>query len=380
MQFKIVKMLMLGECLTRQGGIVSVEKLILQQAPPSIQIKHIATLINGSTARKIVGFKRAVVEFFWTLLLAEFDLIHIHVSQRGSVFRKAIITLIALIFRKPIILHTHGPEFHLFYSNLHPLLKQWISWVFCKCNSFIVLSESWKNYYIQNVGLKPEQVVVLPNPVKLPAQVPHRANAHPVSFVFLGRIGQRKGAFDLINAFATLPTEYQSRSRLIIAGDGDVKQAQSAIANLNLAARVTVLDWLSSEQRDALLEQADVFVLPSYNEGVPMSLLEAMSWGLPAIATPVGGIPELVTHTKNGLLVTPGNIQELSAAMLSLIDDENLRFSLGSNARESVKPLDVKNYLSNLVCIYYSVLGFPEQSYIKNTHDRGYVKLIKNKK
>ena len=359
---KQLKIIMLGDSLCKQGGIVTLEKLIFEQAPPNIQIEHIATAGGGSGIQKILLFGIGLCKLVLKLLSTEVDILHIHVAERASTFRKSIVTLIALICRKPVILHTHGPEFRLFYSKLPQFLKQWISWVFGKSDRFIVLSESWKNFYINDVNLKPEQVVVLPNPVKIPTQVPHRSNSPLVSFVFLGRIGQRKGSFDLIEAYANLPTEDKSRSQLILAGDGDVTSAQSLIANLNLTNYITVLDWLDSEQRDALLAKADIFVLPSYNEGLPMSILEAMSWGLPIITTPVGGIPELVTHNKNGLLVNPGDIQQLSAAMQSLIDSENLRLSLGSNARKSVTHLDVKYYFDRLDEIYYTVLGLREQN------------------
>lgn len=365
MQSKTIKIIMLGDSLCKQGGIVTVQKLILEQAPPNIQIEHIATAGDGYGIQKILFFAIALSKLVLKLLSTEVDLLHIHVAERASTFRKSIVTLIALIWRKPVILHAHGPEFCLFYSKLPQFLKQWISWVFRRSDRFIVLSESWKNYYINDVNLEPEQVVVLPNPAKLPTQVPHRANSQDVSFVFLGRIGQRKGSFDLIKAYANLPTEYKDHSRLILAGDGDVTQAQNLITSLNLSNYITVSDWLDSQQRDALLAKADVFVLPSYNEGLPMSILEAMSWGLPVITTPVGGIPELVTHTKNGLLVNPGDIQQLSQAMKSLIENEKLRLSLGSSARITVTPYDVKNYLSSLVCVYYSALGCQQQTYLK---------------
>jgi len=357
-----MNIVMLGESLDRQGGIVSVEKLILQQAPSDIQINHIATLVNGSILRKLVGFGRAIWKFLWALLRTKADLVHIHLSERGSVWRKAILTLIALVFRKPVIVHAHGPEFPSFYFGLPQLVKQGVSWVFGKSSRFIVLSESWKNFYLHNLRLKKEQVVVLSNPVKLPPQLPHRVNANPVTFVFLGRIGQRKGTFDLIRAFATLSPKYKTRSSLILAGDGDVEQAHSLVESLNLIQYITVLEWLDSEQRDALLARADIFVLPSYNEALPMALLEAMSWGLPVITTPVGGIPELVTQAKNGLLVDPGDIKQLSEAIQSLIEDENLRLSMGSTARVSVTPLDVKNYFYSLMCIYRSVLGLEDST------------------
>lgn len=360
-----LKIIMLGESLQRQGGIVTVEKLILQQANPNLQITHIATLPNGSTARKVVVFGQAIGELLWRLLRREGDLVHIHVSERGSAFRKAILTLIAYMFRKPVIIHAHSADFHLFYSQLPQWIKQGLSWVFGRSECFIVLSESWKNFYINNLGLKTEQVVVLPNPVKLPSQVPHRIHRDKVSFVFLGRIGQRKGTFDLIRAFSLLPAEQKTKSELVVAGDGDVEQARRLVESLNLVEYITVLDWIDSAQRDALLAKADVFVLPSYNEGLPMALIEAMSWGLPVVTTPVGGIPELVTHTTNGLLVNPGNIQQLSEAMQSLLKDENMRLSLGRNARLSVIHLDVEKYLNSLLCIYCAMLDSRKQGYVK---------------
>lgn len=351
-----LKILMLGESLCKQGGIVSVEKLILSQAPSEVQIQHISTLEEGSRVHKIVVFGRALWELLWRLLRSEADLLHIHLSERGSTFRKATLTLIALVFRKPVVMHAHGSEFPAFFSKLPQWIKQGLIWIFCRCTLFIVLSESWKNFYIDSLGLEAGQVLVLPNPVKLPPQVPHRKGSSKVNFVFFGRIGQRKGVFDLIRAFATLPPEQKTNSGLTLAGDGDVEQARSLVESLDLINHVTVLDWLGPDQRDALLAKADVFVLPSYNEGLPMALLEAMAWGLPVITTPVGGIPELVTQAQNGLLVNPGDIQQLSEAIQSLIENETLRLSLGNAARVSVLSFDIKKYCCSLVSSYRSVL------------------------
>ncbi len=352
-----MKIIMLGESLERQGGIVSVEKLILQHAPLDIQISLIPTLPKGSSFSKVLVFGQAIGKLLWKLLTREADLIYIHVSERGSVFRQIITTLIALGFRKPVIMHAHASDFQGFYCELPEWIKQCIGRIFSKCARFIVLSESWKKYYIDNLGLKPERVVVLPNPVKLPSQVPQRPSSNELSLVFLGRIGQRKGAFDLIKAFASMPAEQKTRSRLTLAGDGEGEKARSLVKSLNLTNYITILDWVDQEQRDLLLEKADVFVLPSYNEGMPMALLEAMSWGLPVITTPVGGIPEIIAHTKNGLLVTPGDIQQLSQAMQSLIENEDLRLSLGSMARLSITPFDVNNYICSLIELYHSVVA-----------------------
>ena len=130
--------------------------------------------------------------------------------------------------------------------------------------------------------------------------------------------------------------------------------AKQLVRELGLEEKVTVLSWISPAERDQLLENADAFVLPSYNEGLPMSMLEAMAWGLPAIVTPVGGIPEVISDKQNGLLVQPGNQQQLVQAMQSLIEDERLRLALGTAGRNRVQSLDIKNYMSSLLKVYAS--------------------------
>ncbi|MBF2005406.1 MAG: glycosyltransferase family 4 protein [Chlorogloeopsis fritschii C42_A2020_084] len=347
-----IQVIMLGPSLSVNGGISSVEKLILQYAPPEIKIRHITTHEEGSIKRRILVFGKALIQLVWTLLTEDIDIFHIHLSQRGSAFRKAILSLLIWLFRKPVILHAHGSEFRLFYANLNPIIKKLLGWVLFRCSRLIVLSESWKSFYTTNLGLTAKQVIVLPNPVQLPAQIPSRLETHQVKFLFLGRIGQRKGAFDLIKAFAMLSAEQKSCSSLILAGDGDLEQASQLIKNLNLTNQITLPGWVNTEQRDALLAKANVFVLPSYNEGLPMALLEAMGWGLPVITTPVGGIPEVVNSSENGLLINPGDIRQLSEAMKSLIENRNLRLDLGNNARKSVASLDVKNYGFSLLNIF----------------------------
>lgn len=96
-------------------------------------------------------------------------------------------------------------------------------------------------------------------------------------------------------------------------------------------------------------------LLPSYNEGLPMAILEAMSWGLPVITTPVGGIPEVIENGKTGLLITPGHIQELTAAMQSLIENPSFRLSLGFAARKRVEPLSIEHYSDALFSLYHSI-------------------------
>ena len=357
---KRLQIIMLGAGLDVMGGIASVEKLILEQGIPEINLKHIATLEDGSIIKKILVFKQALVNLVWTLYKEKVHLIHIHFSSRGSSFRTLILIVISLLFRKPIVLHAHGSGFDIFYSNLPLWIQQIINYLFCRCSRFITLSDSWKKYYVTNLGLEEEKVLVLPNPVKLPSKIQYLKDLNTedpnnINFLFLGRIGQRKGSFDLIKAFAHIPPQQRDQASLTMAGDGNVEQARNLVKDLELVDQITILNWVNSEERDALLAKSDVFVLPSYHEGLPMAIIEAMSFGLSVITTPVGGIPELISHGNNGLLVDPGNIQELSFAMQSLIKNENMRNSLGCQAKERVASLDIQKYCLSLMSVYQDV-------------------------
>ncbi len=352
-----LNILMLGASLEQNGGIATVEKLMLNHAPNGVEFQHITTHDEGTVIHRIKVFIKAFTLLLWNLLSNKADIVHIHISDGGSLVRKAIITLIAFIFNKPVLMHAHGAEFHVTYSKLPKWAQLVLNKVFRCCDDFIVLSKTWEEYYINNLGLNAKKVLVLPNPTELPAQIPNRTNTSSIKLGFFGRVGSRKGTFDLIRAFATMPEALKNRSELIVAGDGDIEEARRLVESFNLTNRVEFLGWIDSQTRDKLLAQIDVFVLPSYNEGLPMALLEAMGWGLPAIVTPVGGIPELIISTENGLLVTPGDIQQLSGAMQELIENNSLRVSLGNAARLTVTPFDIKVYSSQLHEIYNSVLA-----------------------
>ncbi|HEY6125986.1 MAG TPA: glycosyltransferase, partial [Steroidobacteraceae bacterium] len=222
----------------------------------------------------------------------------------------------------------------------------------------IALSSQWRDFYVQECEVSPSQVVVLSNPVRVPARVPDRAGRAQVQFLHLGRLGKRKGGYDLMNAFAALPESLRSRARLVLAGDGDVEGMRKLAEPFG--DRVQVLSWIDSNERDRLLAESDVFVLPSYAEGVPMSLLEAMAAGLPCITTPVGGIPDVFTHGAEGMLVSPGDGAQLRTAMSTYIGDETARLAAGKRAYESARAFDVHTYARRLVDIYQRIAPVAE--------------------
>lgn len=352
---KPYQILLVGPSLAQKGGMASVQKLIVGSQLASIDIQHISTHDEGSVMHRLRVFA-ASVGVLTQRLIGGADLVHLHVAEKGSVFRKILLLLLTKAFGKPVIMHTHGCEFHTFHDGLPGWLRYWVDAALRQADCFIVLSESWKDYYLTHCGLDPDRVIVLPNPVEIPASIPDRAASSVTHFVFLGRIGQRKGAFDLLQAFANLPADCLPQAQLTLAGDGELDKASDLVKQLNLEDHVELPGWIDLEQRNRLLWDADVFILPSYNEGLPMAMLEAMAWGLPVISTPVGGIPEVIVSGENGYLADPGDIEALSAAMQSLVEDDALRLAMGHSARKRIAPLDLTLYCEQLTKIYRSVL------------------------
>jgi glycosyltransferase involved in cell wall biosynthesis len=259
---------------------------------------------------------------------------------------------------RPLILHAHGSEFDEFHRKLPAAVRRNVNRSLQRANVFITLSTQWRDFYVQECELSPSQVVVLANPVRVPNEVPAREGRKEVQFIGLGRLGERKGTYDLVNAFVGLPEALRNRARLVLAGDGDVEGVRKLAAPAG--DRIVVHSWIDSNERDRLLAQSDVFALPSRAEGVPMALLEAMANGLPSITTPVGGIPDVFRDGVDGTMVKPGDVDQIRAAMVHFITDDAARLVAGRLAREQARQYDVHVYARRLADIYQRIAPVAE--------------------
>ena len=138
----------------------------------------------------------------------------------------------------------------------------------------------------------------------------------------------------------------------MLAGNGEAAQVRELVERRGLGRFVEVRDWIGPAERDRLLASADAFVLPSYAEGLPMSLLESMAWGLPVITTTVGSIPEHVRDGAQGLLVQPGDVSELAGAIERIVMDDALRSAHGRGGPRAVEPLSIELYARKVAAIY----------------------------
>lgn len=347
-----LNVLQLGPSLAVRGGISAVERLIVDELSGRIALRHVPTMEEGSILREAVVFARALFTLQRAVRAAAPTpvVVHIHFASRGSTLRKLILAWMTLHAGRPLILHAHGGGFDTFYRRLPGPLRRMVTDVFQRADRFVVLSHRWKSFYVEECELSPSQIVVLPNPTRLPAEIPDRRERTQVQFLYLGRICESKGAFDLIRAFASLGESERLRARLVLAGNGELQVARRLAAERDV--HVTVLPWLDARRRDALLAASDVFVLPSHREGIPMAMLEAMASGLPLIVTAVGGIPDVVTDGVEGRLIAPADVPQLARALSSMINDPARRWELGQRARERAAHYDVGAYATSLLGLY----------------------------
>ncbi len=322
-------------CTSSPGGMLSViEGYQRDGIFERWDVAFVPTHEDGSVAKRIWVYLKAFVYVFLLAVRGRVALLHCHVAMRGSFFRKFALASLGRCFGIPVILHLHGSETQQFYNSLPAFVQRLVSQQFAAAAVVFVLSESWRAFVLE-VAPK-AQVVVLPNYVGLPELAKKITTGPKINVLFLGLVGERKGVYDLLPAFAEA-VKNEPQLFLRIGGNGEVEKAQALVDELGLQAHVDCLGWIGGEAKNELLRDADIFVLPSYNEGLPVSILEAMSWGLPVITTTVGGIPELVKDHANGFLISPGDRVALQRLLEQLGRNPDMCHRIGVAARESIE-------------------------------------------
>ena len=218
---------------------------------------------------------------------------------------------LAYLMRRKIILHVHGGNFKEFY---HSYPKQILA-VLNKCDCIIALSESWKDFFS---GIVQGPVVkVVENPIE-PPQYSLIGDDGLIHILFLGLITDAKGIFDLLDVMNTHKDLYEGRLVLHVAGNGEIDRLQNLIREYGLEEVVCYEGWVDGPEKASLMNKCSVFVLPSYSEGLPVSILEAMSYGQYIVSTDVGGIPEIV-DPKCGVLFHPGDHDSMKNILDNLV-------------------------------------------------------------
>lgn len=165
---------------------------------------------------------------------------------------------------------------------------------------------------------------------------PFRPSASPVEIICVGRLAPVKAQHILIAAIDLLVHENRNVLLHLVGGGPDRESLERDVANRGVERHVVFHGFTPQEKLDGLYRQADIFALPSFAEGVPGVLMEAMAMEIPCVATWITGVPELIRNGVDGLLVAPSDVDGFAAAIRLLIDDEDLRLRIGEAGRRRI--------------------------------------------
>jgi glycosyltransferase involved in cell wall biosynthesis len=328
------RLVMLGTAFETRGGIAAVLNAYRAQGLfERWTIDYVATHCDGGTVRKLLTAAKALLRLVFLLAKHRRVVMHVHCASHASFWRKSLFMAIGLAAKRPIIFQLHGGGFAQFYeTGCGALRRRIIRFFLERSTCVIVLSERWRAWI--NRAAENARVVCVPNPVTVLA--PRPASRRENIVLYLGRLERRKGIFDLLDAVCALRSPIPD-IRLVCAGDGDIDSVARYARRLGIGGAVGLTGWIGTAEKRSVMNRAALLALPSYAEGLPMSLLEAMAAGLPVVATDVGGIPDVVTDGVNGFLHRPGDTATLERLLRRLMHDPQLRTRLGAAARETVR-------------------------------------------
>ncbi|MFC5065503.1 glycosyltransferase family 4 protein [Actinomycetospora atypica] len=349
-----LRVLVVGQAEGTPGGISSVQRLHVRflAARDDVAVRVVTTYDEVGVLSRLRLMVGGLARALGLIAAGRVDVVHLHVAKGLSALRKGLVVAAARARGVPTVLHTHAGAFAEWFDGLPSPLRAVVARLL-RADRVIVLAPDAREVYTSRLGLPDDRVLVLPNPVEWPATVPRRdPHAAAVHGVFLGRLIDRKGVFDLVEAVGGLQAAHRERLRLTLAGHGDADAVRRAVSDAGLDGTVEVRTWIGPAERDELLGTAQLLLLPSWWEGLPMSVLEGMAWGLCPVVTPVGGLATLVRDGDNGVVVPVNDPAALGAALDKLLSDDEVRVQLGARAREAVAPYGADAWADRLVGLY----------------------------
>jgi glycosyltransferase involved in cell wall biosynthesis len=358
---ELTKVLMVGPDRGVHGGISAVVNEYYRAGlDKKVNLKYIGTMKEGSKLKKLFvaafAYARFLNELKWC------DVVHVHFSSDSSFLRKSLFIKTAYRHGKKIVLHQHGGDFVNYYNNqMTDKQRQNVKNVLAMGNAMLVLTSSWKEFFS---GITDEKKIkVFPNGIyvgddsnDVSASVGAEGsivNKDYNKILFLGRICRDKGMDELLDAMKSVH-DTAPDAMLYIGGIFEDETYKKKIEECN--EFVTYLGWVSGEQKEEYLEKCGILVLPSYYEGFPVSIIEAMYKESAVIASMVGGIPDIISNGEDGILIPPKDTIALKNALIDLIGNPEKIKNLGQNGREKVKKCySVNKNIEELLKLYKSL-------------------------
>lgn len=334
-----------------RGGMATVAALMAAHPDERIRVTVVPTYVDRSRWVRLLVGVRGILCASWLLLRGRAQVLHVNVAHGGSVLRKAVPLWAARVARVPAVVHGHSYDFGGWFDQLPSPARAAVRRMLI-ADHWVVLGERHVGEYASRLRLDDDRISVLHNAVRVPDDPVAQSEAARVHAVALGRMGTRKGSYDIVSAVGALETTVRRRLRVTLAGDGDVDGVRAAVAAAGLGETIRVAGWLDAAARDQLLGAAHVFLLPSRDEGLPMALLEAMAYGLASITTTVGSIGEAISDGVTGIVVQPGSPDQVAGALTTLVADADLRARLGTAAHRRAVDFGLRRWYESLAGLW----------------------------
>lgn len=343
-----------------KGGIASVVNGYRgSRLERDCDINYIESYRDGTKLAKLLKGIRGYFQFAKVLLIQKPDVVHIHSSFGPSFYRKLPFIYMASWAKLPIINHIHGAEFDVFYEKADKRKKRLIKKVYGKCNKIIALSSEWKEKL--KMVVPEDRITIIENYSIVHEDAFQEKMSRPCNnqILFLGELGHRKGCFDIPSVIERVAMVIP-KVIFVLCGTGresDEHALKELVKEKGIEANVVFPGWVRTERKDMVLRNADVFFLPSYNEGMPMSVLDAMGYGLPVVSTYVGGIPKIVRDGENGFCCEPGDIDGFAKELCHLLSDDTWRRKASKKSIDIIEDeYSLKKHIDRLEALYYEVV------------------------
>ena len=347
-----LRVLLVAPYAPRGGGMGRMMDYLAGRGRPDLRFDLVESRGAGAAGWSAWFVLKAVWRFAQAAAGNEATIVHLNMAERGSVWRKGVLLVAARGLGLRTLLHLHAAELMADYGRM-PGWRRWlVRRIFRAADQCVVLGTPWRNWLTGTLGVAEGRVTVLRNGVEQPRGARQPPQGGAFSLLFLGNLLARKGLLDLLDALGSARLR-GAHWYLVVAGGGPEAGARRRAEALGIEQRVEFAGWLARGAVDAALAAAGAVVLPSYHEGLPLALLEAASLGVPVVASPVGAIPELFTDGETALLVPPGDVAGLAAALHRLMADPALCDRLGRNGQalyQSTCTMEV--FLAGLERIY----------------------------
>ncbi len=355
--------LVLVHGLSLESQMTDWEKKAVESGIKEAKDRGIKVVAIPSLVRKISPVQDLRAFFcLWRLMIRERpSIVHTHTSKPGILGRWA-----AKMAGVPIIVHT--PHGHVFFGHFGPLASRFFlmieRYTASITDCMVPLSEGERNDYIAFSVSNPDKMVTVHSGVEIDRYMTAEVDIedkkrslglNPKGLV-VGTVGWLlpiKGPMYLLNAMARVWQSHPETS-LVFVGKGDLeKELREEALRMEASGRVSFLGW--RDDIPEIMQILDIFVLPSLNEGMGRVLVEAMAAGKPVVASRVGGIPDLVKHGQNGLLVEPGDITGLSVAIRKLLIDKKMQDEMGMKGRTMAQNFGVEKMIEKIDALYSSL-------------------------